>query len=285
MEAVVSKGYLLFAQNNNSINYVKQACALAMTIKISHALPQSISLVTNDTVPRKYKKLFDNIIPIPWLDNVELTRYSSEHRWKLFHVSPYEETMVFDTDMLLLEDITSWWNYCNHYDIAFCSRIKNYKLEAIIDLVHRKPFKANHLSNTYFGCHYFKKTQTALEFYKCLEFVCNNWEWAWTKFAPTEYQNWLSMDLASAVSLEILGGNQNIIDVCSPLEFIHMKTPLQGWDPIPGSWQDTVPYVYNSKGELIVGNIKQTKLFHYVEKDFLSKDIMSNIEELYYGKI
>jgi len=285
MEVTVSRGFLLFAQNSKSVNYIKQACALAMTIKISQSKVNSVSIVTNDTVPRKYSKLFDNIIPIPWIDNYDPSRYASEHRWKLFHVSPYEETIVLDSDMLLLEDVTSWWDYCQHYDLTFCSRIKNYKLDLVEDLVHRKPFRANNLSNTYFGLHYFKKTDLALEFYKILEFVCNNWEWSWTKFASVEYQNWLSMDLASAVSLEILGGNQNIIDVCSPLEFIHMKTPLQGWDPVPGSWQDTVPYVYNSKGELVVGNIKQTKLFHYVEKDFLTKDIIASIEELYNGKI
>jgi hypothetical protein len=59
-----------------------------------------------------------------------------------------------------------------------------------------------------------------------------------------------------------------------------MKLPLQGWELSPASWQDTVPLVLNSRGELIVGNIKQTKLFHYVEKNFISKKILSRLEEL-----
>jgi glutathionylspermidine synthase len=88
------------------------------------------------------------------------------------------------------------------------------------------------------------------------------------------------MDLASAIAIEIVGCHEAVIDTCSPLDFVHMKLPLQGWEMLPASWQDTVPFVLNSRGELIVGNIKQTKLFHYVEKNFLSKKILSRLEEL-----
>jgi hypothetical protein len=70
------------------------------------------------------------------------------------------------------------------------------------------------------------------------------------------------------------------IDKCDPLNFIHMKTPLQGWPTGVDSWQDMVPYILNSRGELIVGNIKQTKLFHYVEKNFVSKSLIARLEEL-----
>ena len=50
-------------------------------------------------------------------------------------------------------------------------------------------------------------------------------------------------------------------------------------------WQDAVPYLLNKKGELIVGNIKQPALFHYVESDFLSKRIVGRLEELVNGKV
>ena len=63
-----------------------------------------------------------------------------------------------------------------------------------------------------------------------------------------------------------------------------MKTPLQGWDIIPASWQDAVPFVLNSKGNLVLGNIVQPKVFHYVEKNFLSKKILARLEELANGK-
>ena len=141
-------------------------------------------------------------------------------------------------------------------------------------------FVANQLTNSYVALHYFKKSDAAYDFYKVLEFVCNNWEWCYTTFAPEEYQNWLSLDVAVAIAIEIVGNHQNIVNDTSPLEFIHMKPALQNWSIVPASWQDTVPYVLNSKGDLIVGNIKQSKIFHYVEKDFLTTTILNQLKRL-----
>lgn len=278
----MSKGFLVFAHNTDTVDYVKQAYALALSIKHSQTTHKNISLITNDPVPKKYQKVFDSIIPIPWFKESDTTDpFQGSHRWKLYHVTPYDETIVLDTDMLLLEDITLWWEYCNNFDVKFCNRVKNYKQELITtDKHHRKAFIANKLTNPYIALHYFKKTTPAYEFYKVLEFVCNNWQACYNIYAPEYYQPWLSMDLASAIAIEISGMHESVVDNCSPLNFVHMKIPLQGWPIFPDSWQNSVPFVLNSKGDLVVGNIRQTKLFHYVEKDFLNKSIIKQLEDL-----
>lgn len=278
----MSKGFLVLAQNTDTVDYVQQAYALALSIKYSQTDITAISIATNDPVPKKYQKVFDQIIPIPWVDDTA-TRFRSENRWKLFHISPYEETIVLDTDMLLLGDIKSWWDFCSNFDLQFCSQITNYKLDTVVDTYHRKAFIANGLPSPYFALHYFKKTELALNFYKTLEFVVNNWELCYGKFAPKEYQNWLSMDLASAIAIDMLGISEQVINNKNPMEFAHMKTPIQGIIPIPKSWQDVVTCYLNNNGELIVGNIKQNKLFHYVEKDFIDNRMLSKLSGLVYG--
>jgi hypothetical protein len=281
MEALVSKGFLLFAQNTPEVNYVSQAYALALSIKNTQKEVVNVSLITNDTVPKKYLRVFDQIIPIPWFTERGTSPYAAEHRWKFYHVSPYHETMVLDSDMLMLEDITDWWKYCSNFDIKFCSHIRNYKQEHIpVDKYHRKAFIANKLSNPYFALHYFKKSDTAYNFYKVLEFVCNNWEACYTIFAPEYYQKWLSLDLATAIAIEITGIHQEALDILNPMRFVHMKIPLQNWPVGVDTWQNAVPYVLNDRGELIVGNIKQQRLFHYVEKDFMAKEIITQLEEI-----
>jgi hypothetical protein len=274
----VSKGFLVLAQNTNETNYVQQAYALALSIKSSQKVIKNISLVTNDNVPTEYVSIFDKIIPIPFEDTQTPSRYRVENRWKLYYATPYDETIVLDTDMLLLEDINNWWDYCSNYDIKFCSRIKNYKNEIVIDKVYRKTFISNNLSNPYFALHYFKKNQIAFEFYKVLEFVVNNWEWCWSNFAPKDYQNWVSMDLATAVAIEIFNFE---IDDLNPMEFVHMKSHLQNWNTSEESWQDCV--FYNFGDGLTVGNIKQYKIFHYIENDFLSPQLIKKLEELVNG--
>ena len=276
----VSKGFLIFAQNTDNVDYIKQAYALALSIKFSQKSVTAVSLVTNSDVPKEYLNAFDQIIPIPWFTENKDDPLQGQHRWKLYHISPYTETIVLDSDMLMLEDISIWWDYCNAYDIKFCSRVKNYKLDEIYDTVHRKAFKANNLTNPYFALHYFKKSDVAHAFYKVLEFVVNNWAWCYKKFAPEYYQNWLSMDLASAVAIEIAGLHDEAVDIASPLEFIHMKPAIQGWPTTPNRWLDVVPYVFNKRGELMVGNIKQSRLFHYVDKNFINDDILEKLETL-----
>ena len=273
----MSKGFLVLVQNTDTVDYLRQAYALALSIKFSQSEVKNISVVTNDKVPEQYRHAFDQVIPIPWLDTTQ-SRYKAENRWKLYHATPYEETIVLDVDMLILEDISTWWEQCSNYDVNYCSRIKNYKLETVTDNFYRKVFVANNLTSPYSALHYFKKSPVAEEFYKCLEFVCNNWQECYSIFAPELYEDVLSMDLATAVTIELSG--IHAVDSCSPLEFIHMRPMLQDWPTPTASWQNSVPAVVNSRGELVVGNIKQSKIFHYIEKDFLSDKIIKKLESI-----
>jgi hypothetical protein len=283
MEAQVSKGFVVLAQNTDTVDYIQQAYALALSIKFSQAEINSISLITNDVVPENYKFVFDKIIPIPWFDDTTSSDLKSENRWKIYHASPYEETIVLDTDMLLLKDISNWWDYCKNYNLRFCNSILNYKLEKVIDTTHRKAFTSNNLISPYFALHYFKKSETSLEFYSVLEFVINNWELCWSKFAPVNYQDWLSMDLAVAVATELSLMHDEILDNSEILKFVHMKSPNQGWPTVHDKWTDAVSSVLTSKGELLVGNIKQPALFHYVEKDFITPQLITKLESLQHG--
>jgi len=96
-------GIVVLAQNNSLDDYVLQACLLAMSVKLTNPnLP--ISVVTNDIVPEEYTQFFDKIIPIPFEDNAAESEWKIENRWKIYHASPYERTIVMDTDMLVLQD-------------------------------------------------------------------------------------------------------------------------------------------------------------------------------------
>jgi hypothetical protein len=53
----VSKGFLIFAQNTDTVDYVHQAYALALSIKYSQNSINSVSLVTSSKIPKKYKIL------------------------------------------------------------------------------------------------------------------------------------------------------------------------------------------------------------------------------------
>lgn len=276
MGVLVSKGFLVFAQNTKTVDYVKQAYALALSIKRTQTAVKNISIVTNDAVPDEYQWAFDKIISIPWYEEDISTGLAAEHRWKMIHATPYFETIVLDTDMIFLTDQSNWWEYCSNYDLKFCGQVRNYKYDVIThDTHHRKAFINNKLSNPYFALHYFKNTDPAHEFYKMLEFVCKNWELCYGKFAPENYQDWLSMDLASAVAIDMMGIAEEAVDATGLLTFAHMKPALQGWDVVPPSWQNGIQWLYNK--DFTIGNIRQVGLFHYVDKNFITDALLEKI--------
>lgn len=280
----MSKGFVVFAQNTESTNYVKQAYALALSIKNTQTNVTSISIITNDPVPESYRSAFDNVIEIPWGDLSKNSIWRVENRWKVYHASPYDETVVLDTDMLFLEDVSNWWNYCSNSDLKFCSTIKNYKGEVVHkDVHHRKAFINNHLPNPYVALMYFKKSTLAHDFYKTLEFVCKNWEVCYKKYSPNNFQNWLSIDLATAISISIMGIEDQVIDINSPLEFVHMKDAIQNIIPVPFNWQDILSINYQ-QNKLLIANQKQRYLFHYVKKDFLTDNIIKILEDCANGR-
>ena len=124
----MTKGFCFVAQNNDSTDYVKQACMLALSIN-----PQQetiVSLITNDKIPAKYKLLFDKVIPIE-KDDAKNENIKFQNRCKLYDLSPYKKTIVMDVDMLVMRDITNWWSYLNNFDIFFTSDVPIYREEQI----------------------------------------------------------------------------------------------------------------------------------------------------------
>jgi len=104
----MDKGFCILAQNNSSTDYVRQAYALALSIhKFNN--DQKVTIITNDIVPEKYKSVFDQIVPIPWTDQAEGKDWKIENRWKVYHASPYEYTIVMDADMIVTHNIEHWW--------------------------------------------------------------------------------------------------------------------------------------------------------------------------------
>lgn len=272
----MKKGHLIFAQNSD-IDYVRQAYALALTIKKYNNI-NNIALVTDDIVPNKYKHLFDHIIKIPYDDDAKKSQWKIENRWKLIHATPFEETMVYDSDMLLLESNDHWWNLLQGHDIFFTSKVTDYRNNIIRDTVLRKTFINNDLPNLYFGFHYFKKTPRAYEFYKWLEIIVKNYKIFYEKFMPNQAQEFCSLDVSSALAVKLLDAENEFTIKHSPISFIHMKKELQNWSNIPTTWTSCLSVNFNKDFKLFLSNNLQNGLFHYTENEFLTDKILEILE-------
>jgi hypothetical protein len=267
----MTKGIVVLAQNNTTDNYVEQACVLAMSLQVHNSVP--ISIVTNDNVPDEYKKLFDKIIPIPFNDSAENSDWKVENRWKLYHATPYDETIVMDTDMLILQNIDTWWKFLSKYEMFFTSNVLNYRGERADTSYYRKTFIENKLPNLFSGFHYFKKCDFAQEFYNWLELVVNNWEAFYEQHLEGSTRpKHVSIDVCAAIVTKLLDCESDITNKVTKFpSFTHMKPYCQGWNTVQKSWQDQIGVYISKDGSIKIGNYAQTGILHYTEKDFIEK--------------
>jgi hypothetical protein len=276
----MSKGFILYANNTDTVDYVKMACVLAMSIKATQPPESSnVSIITDNEIPKKYRKLFDKIIEVPWKSN-DLSRYSVEDRWKIYHVTPYEQNISLDVDMLVLKDLTLLWKYFEKYKVYYTSKVIDYRGNIISNDYYRKAFTANNLPNVYSALHYFHKGPEAKEFYKWLELITNNWEMFYGKYVSEHYPDKPSMDVTAAIAVKILSeGAGEFTNLASSLAtFVHMKPKLQGWKTSQDTWMQSVGSYFDTNCNLKIGNFQQNEIFHYVEKDFLKDSIIEKLE-------
>lgn len=273
----MSRGFLICAEGDE---YLRQAylCALSL-LKSSNKYP--VSLVTNDVIENeKFRKVFDQILPIPWY-HYDDSKLRVKNRWKLYHVTPYENTIVLDSDVLVLQDLEYFWDIVEDYDVYYPSNVLTYRKELVKkDNFYRKTFYENNLVNYYNTVHFFKKCDFSFEFYKWLEFVVNNWEHLYGIFCKNSYPNGPSMDLNVAITAKILDceGDITNFNQTAP-SIVHMKPKIQGWYNENEVWQNCVKTILNNKMELKIGNYIQDSVFHYTEDDFLTEDIIKKYEK------
>jgi len=273
----MSKGFVIFA-DNSEIDYVKEAYALALSIKMTQ--PEhlnNVSLITSNDVPARYQKVFDKIVSIPWYEKSS-SRYKTEHRWKIYHASPYEETIVLDSDMLILKNIENHWKFFEKYSLYYTSTIIDYRGNPIKSDYYRKAFTGNNLPDLYSALHYFRKSDISKNFYAWVEMIVNNWELFYGKYVSNHYPENPSMDITAALASKILTESNEFTSNSDLVRFVHMKPMIQGWKTPKMNWLDAVGVYFDDECNLKIGNFNQNEIFHYVEHDFLSDDILYNLE-------
>ena len=269
--------FTLLAENKNH-DYVKQAYLAACSIKKFNPNAK-VCLITNDEVSDKQKNVFDDIVEIPWYDKTE-SRFSAEHRWKVYHATPYEKTIVLDTDVLVLENIEHWWKFLQKKHLYFTTNIKTYRGKQYSTNYYRQSFKTHNLPDIYCAFYYFEKCNESHEFFKLLELVMNNWEMFYGQFAGGKYfQKFPSMDVSCAIVVKMLNIQKQVTSSTSFPTLTHMKLHGQDWwDLKTETWQTKVGVYADNNDNLFIGNYRQSGVFHYTEKDFVTDEIIEMFE-------
>lgn len=222
----MSKGYIIFAHGDK---FIRMAEVLEQSIKAT----QSINDVTI----------------INCGSNIML------ERTRAYELSPYDETVMLDADMVFIDNIDHWWDHLAKFPLLITNKVKTYRNEWLVNSPYRISFTSNSLPSCYSAFTYFNRNETSLEFFQLLNHIVTNWEqWSW-RYTPVNRQVKPSIDIAMGMAVAYMG-----ITPFTPLNyptFVHSK---------PENWRsflslDVIP------GQIKIGNYVQQGILHYVDKD------------------
>lgn len=248
MQPSEDQGYLILAVNSDTVDYVACAERLARSIKHWHPTA-SICLVTDQEISCA---LFDHVRAIvPDKHNP----YANEGQ--LFRLTPYRETIKLEADMLIASPIDHWWTMCRHRDVVISTGCRNWRDEISAVTTYRQCFVKNHLPDVYNAVTYWRRSETAKNFFRVVNHIFHNWgQYRQLIKFPEDTP---STDLVYAMAAQIIG-----VELCtlppsvSYPRIVHMKQHHAGTQQHDWShelvWEDD---------PLRIQTIAQWGAFHY----------------------
>lgn len=182
----MTRGILVFAKNNSQVDYLKQAYFLAKRARQYLDLP--VTVVTDGIKYVKtfddYDKVFDQIVEVDYTEGLSSKRYydgslahrilrfKNDNRAKAYEYSPYDETLLLDTDIVIGDN-----KYLSCFDQAndfLCYR-KAYDLAA-----HRDYSEFDYINDVGVEFYwatvvFFRKTEENEMFFNLVLHIQENW--------------------------------------------------------------------------------------------------------------
>jgi len=212
----MSKGVLLFAQNNAEIDYLQLAISAAQ--RVHKFLDVPVTLVTDNrdylvkTYPDKIE-IFDNIIDIKtklsqkrhFYDGSMTTNvlaWNNFTRADAFDITPYDETLLIDVDYLINSTVLNavWGSeddmaiYKSSYDLAQWRDVSSFQY-------------INQYSIPFYWAtvFYFKKTASSQSFFKIIQHIRQNWSY-YRMLYSVESKTFRN-DFAFSIAIHLLNNN------------------------------------------------------------------------------
>jgi hypothetical protein len=262
----MSRGFLIIAQNTDSVDYVRCAAALASSIK-QYMPKEKVALATMDLVVSDYAKYFDKIVELPYGDLEPISDWKLINDWQAYDASPFNETIKLEADMYIPRDISHWFNVLSSRDVVVCSKIRNFKQEISTVRAYRKFIDDNQLPDVYNAITYFKKSHNAERFFTLVRHIFENWS-DYRATLKCNINEPATTDWVYSIACHIMGVENTTLPQFEEFSMIHMKQyinglPTENWTNI--LIHELLPHT------LRVNTVPQQYPFHYVVKDFAGK--------------
>lgn len=270
----MSSGYVCIAQNSNGVDYLRMAYLQALSVRISFAENFSV-IVDKETfsqVEQKHIDVFDKIIVLRD-DLAANSKIKMANECQVFRYSPYKTFVKTEADMLFNSNCTNLATYAYMDKQAFTSSVITYYGDVITDRSQRKLFDESLLPNVYSAFSCFEYDLEVKEFFDTMRIIIDDWSWYRDNYLVNCRYDEPRTDEVYALALKILD-----IDYKNKgLTFVHMKPRLQNLQ-LNLPWTEQVDLELDEKLNFTIGYYKQNKPLHYVEKTFVTDEILDRYE-------
>jgi hypothetical protein len=276
-------GYLIVVSTSTEVDYTQLAYALALSIKNTQKPGyDKVALVIDD--PHQISRfnsawVFDHVIP--W----DKETYWDGRSW-MDQLSPFDETVCLDADMLFLRDYSHWVDYfVENSELYVANKAYTYRGEPVTSDEYRRTFTKNNLPDLYSMYTFFKKdSEMAKEFFTLGRYILKNPKEFSNLFLSVSKPKVVGTDEAFALSAKLLDITDEIAYELEFPRLVHMKPMVQNWPWPADSVSDHVGFYLNKKGQLKIGNYQQSDIVHYVEKDKINTEMINILEEIAWKK-
>jgi hypothetical protein len=235
---IAERGYLIPAIGEQ---YVVCANRLADSIRQYHPAA-NITILTADQLPHGDRGGYAN-------------------DWQCFSATPYRQTIKLEADMICAGPIDHWWTLFEHRDVVVSQGCRDFYDQTSSSRHYRKIFDNNNLPDVYNAVTYWRRSQTAKEFFNLVQNIFEQWETYKTllKFPDEE----ATTDVVYAVVAVIIGIENVTLPAGLGPTIVHMKQHIL--KTITNNWTNELVWENNP---FRINTVAQWGLVHYHIKDW-----------------
>jgi len=276
----MSQGILLFAFNNDEIDYVKIAMYAAE--RAQHFLNRPVSLVTDDIDLIHKQNIFDKIVIVDkdsttnskffydGIDKNNRLKWHNRSRSNYFELTPYDETLVIDVDYIISCDFLK---YCWHQSNDFLIYKNSYDLAQHRDSDEFKTISETSIDFYWATVFWFRKNNNTENFFTLVEHIKENWKYY--KFIYQVHSTNFRNDIAFSIAIHMMNGfTQGNFATVFPRK-LYYTLDLDFLIDIKDSSMKFLVEKKNGQGEYIPLSIENTDI-HIMNKYSLLRNIRND---------
>ena len=241
MPILAERGYIIPAVGDQ---YVICANKLADSIQKFHP-EANITIITKELLPHGDQGGYAN-------------------DWQMFEASPYRQTIKLEADMICASPMDHWWTLFEHRDVVISQGCRDFYDRSATARNYRQIFDNNNLPDVYNAITYWRRSQTAMEFFRLVRGIFEHWDSYRTLLRfPDEAA---STDVVYAMATVIMGIENLTLPSGLGPTIVHMKQHINSIQS--DNWTEELVWEHNP---FRINTVAQWGLVHYHIKEWANE--------------